>query len=248
MSVLEQQLRDLGRELAFPPEPDLVARVRAATARRGRPRWRRPLAIALLALAVAVGAVLAVPDARSTVLRWIGIGSVRVELVDELPALEVQGRLDLGTEVGAAEARRRFGRPLLRPRGDEVGDPDAVYVGAGPSGDRVTFLWGSPAEPKLLLQQFRGAVDPALGKKVVQDKKLGQGTSVRFATVNGAPALGLFGAPHFLMYLDPVTGEPLEDQVYLAGNVLLWESGDLTLRLEGDLTFAEMLRVARRTR
>jgi hypothetical protein len=30
--------------------------------------------------------------------------------------------------------------------------------------------------------------------------------------------------------------------------VLLWESGDLTLRLEGDLEFAEMLRIARRTR
>ena len=87
-------------------------------------------------------------------------------------------------------------------------------------------------------------MSPELGKKVAQNER----TSVRFATINGKPALGLFGAPHFRLSRDPATGEPVEDQVYLAGNVLLWEKGDLTLRLEGDLTFAEMLRIARRTR
>jgi hypothetical protein len=248
VNELELQLQALGRELAFPPAPDLVGRVRAATARPRRASWRRPLVIALAALAVAVGAVLAVPDARSTILRWIGIGSVRVELVDELPDVPVRTTLPLGEEVSRAEARRLFGRPLLRPRLDDLGEPDAVYFGLGPGGTRVTYLWGAREKPKLLLQQFRGAVDAGLGKKVVQDKKTARGTSVRFATVNGRPALGLFGEPHFLMYLDPRTGEPVEDQVYLAGNVLLWESGDLTLRLEGDLEFAEMLRIARRTR
>jgi hypothetical protein len=240
VSVLEQQLRELGREIAYPPEPDLVAGVRAATAApRGRDR-RRLLVLALAVLAVAAGAVLAVPDARSTLLRWIGIGSVRVELVDELPELPVKTTLDLGPEVSPGEAERRFGRPLLRPRLDDLSEPDAVYY----DGRRASFLWGTRERPKLLLQQFPGGVAPEYGKKVAQ----GSDTSVRFATVNGAPALGLFGAPHFLMYLDAATGEPVEDVVYLAGNVLLWESGDLTLRLEGDLTFAEMLRIARRTR
>lgn len=248
MTELELQLRSLGRELAFPAEPDLVGRVRAATARPRRPSWRRPLVIALAALAVAVGAVMAVPEARSTILRWIGVGSVRVELVDKLPDVPVRTSLPLGEEVSQAEARRRFGRPLMRPRLADLREPDAVYVGYGPGGTRVTYLWGTRDEPKLLLQQFRGAVDAGLGKKVVQDKKTAEGTSVRFATVNGEPALGLFGAPHFLMYLDPRTGEPVEDQVYLAGNVLLWESGELTLRLEGDLEFEQMLRIARRTR
>lgn len=248
MTELELRLQSLGRELAFPPEPDLAGRVRAATVRARRASWRRPLVIALAAFAVAVGAVLAVPDARSTILRWIGIGSVRVELVDELPDVPVRTTLPLGEEVSGAEARRRFGRPLLRPRVEDLREPDAVYFGPGPGGTRVTFLWGSRDEPRLLLQQFRGAVDEGLGKKVVQDRKTAKGTSVRFATVNGEPALGLFGEPHFLMYLDPRTGEPVEDQVYLAGNVLLWQSGDLTLRLEGDLDFEQMLRIARRTR
>lgn len=249
MSTLELKLQALGRELAFPPDPDLVGTVRAATARPRRVWWRRPAVLALAVAAVAIGAVLAVPDARSTILRWIGIGSVRVELVEELPELEVRSDLLLGSRVSRAEAERRFGRPLLDAPEGLVGEPDEVWFGFGPAGRRVTYLWGTKEDPRLLLQQFRAGVDPILGKKIVQEKKVGgAGTSVRFATVNGRDALGLFGAPHFVLYLDPDTGDVIEDQVYLAGNVLLWESGDLTLRLEGDLEFWEMLRIARRTR
>jgi hypothetical protein len=205
--------------------------------------------LALAALVVAVGAALAVPDARSTILRWIGIGSVRVEFVDELPEVDVRGNLLFGRQTTLAAAERQFMHDLLLPPKDLVGEPDEIYFGYGPAGRRVTYLWGTKEDPKLLLQQFRADVEPFFGKKVIQDKKLAEGgTKVRFATINGRPALGLFGAPHYLMYLDPDTGRPVDDQVYLAGNVLLWESGDLTLRLEGDLNFAEMLRIARRTR
>ena len=69
------------------------ARCRAARSPRGSPRRRarrRPslrvgvaLAVVLLALAVA----LAVPPARTAIFDWLGIGSARIELVDELPPL-----------------------------------------------------------------------------------------------------------------------------------------------------------------
>jgi hypothetical protein len=37
----------------------------------------------------------------------------------------------------------------------------------------------------------------------------------------------------------------LDERIRLARNTLLWEHGPLTLRLEGDLSLAEALRIAR---
>jgi hypothetical protein len=243
VTTLEQDLRLLGRELDYPREPDLRNAVVTRVERRRR-RKRVVLAFAAL-IVLALAVALAVPQARSAIQRWLRIGVVRVELVDELPKLRIQSRLLLGERVSLGEAQRRFGRPVALPDLKEVGPPDHVYFfGEGPS-RRVTVLWGSRSGPKLLLQQFRGTLEPEFGKKIASG-----GTDVRFANVNHHPALGLFGAPHYFMYLDPETHQGVTDRVYLVGNVLLWQSPDgaVTLRLEGDLDFAEMLRIARRTR
>ena len=57
MSTLEQRLEELGRELAFPPEPDLASRVRERV--HGRPfRWRAvAVAFAVVVLVVVFVAV-----------------------------------------------------------------------------------------------------------------------------------------------------------------------------------------------
>ena len=81
MSSLEQRLQELGRELAFPPEPDLA---RAARAAPGRPfpwRW-----VALAAAVVALAAAFAVPQARTSILRFFHIRGATVERVETLPA------------------------------------------------------------------------------------------------------------------------------------------------------------------
>jgi hypothetical protein len=46
------------------------------------------------------------------------------------------------------------------------------------------------------------------------------------------------------MIRDP-SGRLRDDAARLAGKTLLWEHGELTLRLEGDLSKAEALRIAR---
>jgi hypothetical protein len=48
------------------------------------------------------------------------------------------------------------------------------------------------------------------------------------------------------MFLDE-NGLVTDDETFLAGTVLLWNRDGLLLRLEGDLTKAEALRLARRT-
>ena len=121
------------------------ARPRAVLAPAGAARRRRR------ALVVAVGAVLAVPPARSAILEFFGIGSAEIRIVDELPEVEA-GPLDLGDEhhargrarAGARAARaarrraRRAGRRLRRrlPTRDaghvRLGRPRAAAAAADP--------------------------------------------------------------------------------------------------------------------
>ncbi len=141
MRELEQELLALGRALDVPEAPDLVPAVLSGIAtRRVRPGRRRVvLVLAALALAALV-ASLAIPDARSALLRFLQIGGARIELVDELPVVSpspAELELMLGQRVSLDEARSSASFELL-----ELDDePDAVYLG-----DRGTvwFLYGRP--------------------------------------------------------------------------------------------------------
>jgi hypothetical protein len=64
--------------------------------------------------------------------------------------------------------------------------------------------------------------------------------------VDGEQGLFVTGDDHFVMFLDE-NGLITDDETFLAGTVLLWNRDGLLLRLEGDLTKAEALRLARRT-
>jgi hypothetical protein len=241
MTDVELLLRDLAGALDLPEPPDLRAGVAARIA--ARRRRRRALVLAFAALLVAAAAVLAVPEARARLLDWLGVGSTKVVFVDRLPVVAPRGELRLGQRVSTAEAERRLGGRLPRLPASDAGPPDATWVDASGGAVRVTQVWGGGDRPRLLLQSTRGATAEWLSQKLV-----GSGTTVRSTTLNGHPALALLGAPHFVLYLDGRTGQPVTADVVLAGDVFLWQLGDLTLRLEGDLTYDEMLRLARATR
>ena len=236
MSSLEQQLVALGRALDVPDAPDLTSRVLASIeVRRPAPRRRR-LVLALAAVAVAaLLAALAIPDARSALLRFLHIGGERIELVEELPEVSTPPDLGLmlGNSVTLAEARRRasFDPFELEEK------PDAVYVG-----DRGTvwYLYGRPEAARLLVAQTpRVRVDEAF----ILKKLVGSGTKVERLRVRGVPAYFLSGEPHVVLLVDRF-GVPIEESARLAGNVLVWEEDGRTIRLEGDLTRAEALELA----
>jgi hypothetical protein len=73
------------------------------------------------------------------------------------------------------------------------------------------------------------------------------GTRVVRAQVGNDPAAFLVGAPHELFFLD-AHGNPRTDTVRLAGDVLLWQHGQLTLRIEGARSLRDALAVARSLR
>jgi hypothetical protein len=263
---LELALRDLGAHLEFPATPDLAAAVAtrlreapaaAAPRARGplarlprRPAWRR-LALAGLAAVLLAAAVLVVsPGTREAVARRLGLRGVEVRLGGQPPPTVTTRpgarlELGLGERVTLGQARRRVAFPVQVPTAAGFRRPDAVYLNTQPEGGRVDLVYrarpGLPPSPYtdvgLLITQFQGTITPDFIKKVV-----GAGM-VEEVEVAGHPGYWFSGEPHFFTYKDR-RGEVADEQTRLAGNTLIWQAGPQTLRLEGQLSQREALRIA----
>lgn len=235
MSTLEQRLHELGGELAFPPEPDLAPRMREHV--RGRPLQWRAVAIAFAVVALAVAAAFAVPQARSAILRWFHLGGATVERVETLPSASQRSLTrGLGRPLPLADAERRIGFDLVLPPLDRK--PARVYV----IGDSVATVLLRSHGRTVLLSQFMSRGGEEMLKKLSVNA-----TVIEPVDVGGDPGLWLEGAPHVLAWIDRATGYR-ERPVKIRGNVLIWVHGGLTLRLEGRLSKAQAVELARTIR
>ena len=211
MAELERDLRGLAAAIAFPETPDIASQVRPVP-RAGR-SWYRAVAVAAGVIAVAVVAGLAVPQARTAILRVFGIGEVRIEFVDRLPEVQPAGPLDLGTAIDPAGAPFPLLRPML------LGEPDGIYR----RGDVVTLLYGTPEYVRALVTEIaESGFTPDVGKKLAA-----AGTRVEFVPIRGSvgPAVWITGLPHTVDLPGGATR--------LTANTLIWTSGRITIRLEG---------------
>ena len=229
---LERALVELGREVAFPPEPQVAARV-GATLRAGRPerlRHRRGLAIAFAALVVALAVAFAVPPARSAILELLRLRGVTIERVEDAgrgrPAFDRATNRALGVQVSLEEATRRAGFRLLVPSGEHPVTFDGRFAGGA-----VTFGW---PDRRLFLTEFVGEATPYI------EKQVGLAQRVDRVEVAGGRGYWIEGA-HSVIFRT-ARGNVLASRA--AGNVLLWEQGEVTLRLEGAVSKAEALRIA----
>jgi hypothetical protein len=253
ISGLEQRLADLGRHVEFPPTPPLAAMVRPRLA----PPPRRPTfkrgAMVMAAVAAILGIALGVPPVRTAIAHWLGIQGVVISPVTSLapnPAPHPTGSLSgpgsnlgLGQLTTLERARVTAGFPVLVPRAS--GSPDAVYTRSD-LGPVVTLVYaprsGLPSSGEtgvgLLVTEFRGATDPMLIEKFI-----GPGTTITPVTVDGGSGFWLEGAPHQLAY-DLPDGSFVPDTLRLAGPTLVFERGDITLRVEGNLSETQALAIA----
>jgi hypothetical protein len=229
---LEQGLTALGLALEVPPAPDLVP---AVTARLQPPRQhrrptRRALAIVLAGMLLLAGGAMAVPPTRDGILRLLGLRGVRIERVPRLPALPggAAGRLALGRRIPLARARHAAGFTALVPAGSA-----SAFLDHDVPGGRISLLIG-----RVLVIEFRGTSTPFVLKLI------GPGTTARSVRVNGSQGVYFSGAPHEVLFRE-VNGQIQTDRVRLAGNVLLWQQGPVTLRIEGTRTLQQALRIAR---
>jgi hypothetical protein len=227
---LPQRLTALGSALEVPPAPDVVPAVlpRLADRRRRRRRSRRRVfAIAIAAVLLLAGVAMAVPSTRHTILRVLGLRGVRIARVQQLPPVPEGARLGLGTHIPLATARHAASFSALLPPGSPI-----AFLSHDVPGGRISFLLGH-----VLIIEFRGRSTPWIGKLI------GPQTRARRLRVDGGPGAYLSGAPHEVVS-EETTGNVQSARVRLAGNVLLWEHGPLTLRIEGTRSLAQALAIA----
>jgi hypothetical protein len=207
----------------------------------------RRLAVAFAVLLAVVGAVFAVPPARSAILEFLGLRGATIERVETLPELPA-GVRDLipGRPVSLDEAQQSVEFEVLVP--SVLGEPDDVFYSASVPGGRISLVY-RPAEALpasrhtgvgLLVTEFGGDVTPELVGKLVDG-----GVAVDPVTVGGQPGYWIEGGPHVFFFRN-ARGDILEETMRLAGNTLLFERGTMLVRLEGsrELTRERALAIA----
>ena len=213
-----------------------------------QPAWRRVAVAALALLVLAAGIVVATPGAREAVARRLGLPGVAIHLGGPAPTAPTLpagagANLDLGRRVPLEQARGAVSFPLLVPSAAGFQRPDAVYLSQDVPGGRVDFVYrprpGLPVSQftnaGLLITQFRA--EPMVEKFAKTTTELDR------VTVAGEVGYWFAGGAHTFAYLDR-SGAIKQETSRLAGSTLVWAHGDLTLRLEGQVTKAEALRIA----
>jgi hypothetical protein len=160
--------------------------------------------------------------------------------------------LGLGEPVDPAAVDAAAGYPVLLPTTPELGQPLAVFVrGTAPSALVSAAYGATPAIPAgslapvaearpvaILVMEFPGASDADFLQKM-----LPPGTTIEPLTVDGHPGYWIAGKPHELLYL-AANGDIRDEPARLSSNVLAWNDGDLTIRIEGAPDLATARRIA----
>ncbi len=253
--TLEAILVDVGARLAY-PEPTRMADAVGARIRAPRPARQgiaRPLpalvTLALLVLAVA----LAAPGVRAAAQDFLHLRGIDMFPVPSVPAPTTRPpsaspvSVFPGERVTLADARARVSFALKVPA--DLGEPDEVYVQRTGATDSVTLVYlAAPGRPdpsaavpgvSAVVVELRAAFDDS-----IIGKGLGPGTTVEHVTVNGAPGDWIQGQPHSIFYRD-AQGSFQQDTLRLAGNTLIWVDGELTERLEAQVSRDAALAIAR---
>jgi hypothetical protein len=210
---------------------EVIARLPIASAPSRRLAGLRALAYAAAVLAVVLLAVLAWPSGRRAVADFLGIGTARIHVVAELPPSVVR-TLDLGTPVDEATAAAVLGRPPRAIEAD-VGEPLGLYR----RGTAISTVYPvSDALPGTTVDGVGGILTEVTGflRRNMVTKQLPQGTDLQAVNVGGHFGYWIEGAPHGMVLLE-VDRDVLSEPLRLAGNVLLWQDGEDTIRLETEL-------------
>ena len=269
--ALERELRELGRQLDHPPTPDLATSVRQRLERETTRRTPLPFwAVAAALLAV----FLVVPALSFAVFQPSGEGGSsgagggqaagggreaapeEPGVMSEAPtedasgsasedgdvptsaagtAAPLGGDLGLGERISLKTAEDRMGNVLLPAL---AGRPNEVYVTEGPAGEGVVLVYGDrrdfergSAPTGFVLTELPGGVEDAFG---------GDPRAERVAVGEGS---GIWLANH---EAPGAQGYRLTEG--LGGSALLFERGDVALRLESNFSQEEAIQLAESVR
>lgn len=248
-----------GVATAFPyPAPSIASRRTSLPTNQPRLAFPRALTWAAMLLFLFGVTMVTVPQARAGVVRLLRIGAVRLhfdvpaptdnppDMTSTTPSGNGQPPLPgpdgslpgisfldgLEGETSLEDARVRAGFDVVIPSHPaDLGPPDRVFV-QDQGGSTVLLVWLSPdgAGVRLLLQELSAG---SWGLKKVELMQ------VQAAEVDGQPAIWATG-PYVLLYANGAAVE----QRSVGGHALIWESDEVTFRLESDLELVDAIRIA----
>ena len=219
------------------PRAERLAQLTEVLVGGARRRWRTVLAVLTALLVV----LLAASPVGARVREWLGFGAVVVQEQVSAPAPQsasgpagpLGDLIVIPLEQAAAAVTFPLVRPALLPA------PASVAVSA----DRrlVTMSWSGSdlpgATPEVRLDQLSGTLPPYFFKKYYPD--------VDFTRVGDGEALWL-RQPHPIVVVG-ADGSERSETARLSGPALIWQSGSVTLRLEGIDDLASAAEIAEST-
>ncbi|MFN8453687.1 MAG: hypothetical protein U0401_03290 [Anaerolineae bacterium] len=251
----EARLRRTAQAFPYPPTPDVAGAVQKRLAEESRVKpgfWassRSRLTWAALIVLLILGGLLAVPQVRARVIEFLQIGAIRILLGEPTPApspgphtptplpspTPLASLLDLAGETTLAEAEQGAGFPIRLPAYPAgLGLPERVFL-QDMNGPVVVLVWLDPIRPggvRFSLHQF--------GPGTFAEK--GNPAAVQEAQVNGQRAIWAEGP--YLLQIRRGSEVDYDLRRLVEGRVLIWTEGEITFRLESDLTLEEAIKVA----
>jgi hypothetical protein len=211
----------------------------------------RKLVWSLTILLILCSSLMLIPPARAAILEFIQIGVVRIFRAEPTPMPPPDQEFPITAtpyataeslipilerltgEMTLEEAQQTVDYPLLFPSyPPDLGPPDRVFV-QDTNGDMTVLVWIDPQRPDEVLMSlhFLPAESWAIKKMEV--------TVIQETTVKGQRALWTVG-PYPLLFSN---GE-MDFVRLIDGHVLIWAEGDITYRLETNLSLEEALKIA----
>jgi hypothetical protein len=244
----ETRLKELAQKLEYPTTPPIAKAVMARISVKPQPPvFSRKLSWSLAILLITLISLMAIPPVRAAVFEFIQIGIVRIfpKTEEHTPAPEIKTPPtptssaliplleDLMGEVTLQEARRVVEYPIPLPTYPEnLGEPDRIFVQEVDS-QMTILVWLEDENPgKVKLSLHIIPPNSWVIKKV-------DPTVIEFTNVNGQRAVWATGPYPLLLQNKEITFTRL-----IEGNVLIWAQGDLTYRIETDLSLEEAIKIA----
>ena len=264
--LFEKQLQSLSKGLDYPPTPNIAGSVlprlqakRLGQRGKGSPRFiSRRLAWFLTIILILFTSLMFIPPARAAIIEFIQIGVVRIFRAEPTPSVppnqEIPSTLApvtatpgltptpqalipilerLAGEMTLEEAQKAVSYPIQLPAYPaDLGRPDRTFVQEA-EGKMTIMVWIDPQQPDQVLMSLH--IIPS-GSWAIDKFDPAQ---VQETTVNGQRAIWAVG-PYPLR----IRGGDLQFMRLIQGHVLIWTEGELTYRLETDLSLEETIKIA----
>lgn len=246
----ETRLKELAQKLEYPTTPPITKAVMARISVKPRtPVLSRKLSWSLAIVLITLISLMAIPPVRAAVFEFIQIGIVRIFPEEHTPTPEIKTPLtpastatssaliplleEILGEVTLQEARELVGYPIPLPTYPaDLGEPDRIFVQEVDS-HMTILVWLDDQDPgKVKLSLHIIPPNSWVIKKV-------DPTVIEFTNVNGQRAIWATGPYPLLLH-----NREIDFVRLIEGNVLIWTEGNLTYRLETDLSLEEAIKIA----